>query len=564
MDIYSNTPDLDKCTDDSCVPPGLRHPHSTFSTTSLILTTLSSVPFFLTFILVGLFAFLRVFPYLTNEQNSLTNGGRLLSPTKASPTFSLPPTLKPAPSTVSRRLSALVFAITLGATGVLSELILCEIMDWGDTNARWLWFRCTINVLLLLLIIVAPLLEIYAFITRRDESELIAISSPKPSAWKRRSRGLAMVVMFVGWLWLFYKLGDHLPLPPADEVLFPDGSMSFETTAKGISDECLSRLGVIGVSLMALLSGFGCISAPWYSFTRKSSPVTETDLRRAQGGLEATVQMLESKRLKLAQIERKLNSNSATDGGMISKMMSSLRGTDELREASTLQMEISGLVAMQTSLSTEVHDISTRLKEQERAHTALGRVYAIVQFGFSIYCLYRISSTVLLRFSTWTTSADTHTFSQKDPIGNILAVVIKHYDHDLNREAWSRNIGFAFSGVIIFGSLNSVAITFNMVTRAAPSVWGHAGLALAVSQITAIYVVSAAVLLRSSLPKDMGSVLESSLGVMLDVRWVDGWFDNLFLVGSVVTLICLVLARRFGEEERLAEEDLMERGSKMN
>lgn len=378
--------------------------------------------------------------------------------------------------------------------------------------------------------------------------------------------------MFGTWIWLFYKLGDHLPLPPIDEALFPDGNVSFETTAKGVSDECLSRLGVIGVSLMALLSGFGAISAPWYCFARRQKPVTETDLRRAQGGLEATTQMLDSKRQKLATIERKLNSKggspevAAGAGSILTKMMSSLRGgNDDFKEASALHMEISGLVTMQTSLSNDVQNITTRLKEQGRAQTVLGRMYGVVQFAFAIYCIYRISSTLLLRFSAWSTAAHggTVTFSQKDPIGNILAVIVKHYDPDLNREAWSRNIGFGFSGVIILGSLNSVLITFNMITKAAPGVWGHAGLALAVSQVTAIYVMSAAVLLRSSLPRDMGSVLGSALGVMLDVRWVDGWFDSVFLVGSAVTLVCLVGVRRFREEEGMSEDEILERGSKM-
>ncbi|KAK6519442.1 hypothetical protein TWF281_003276 [Arthrobotrys megalospora] len=559
----------DQCTDDSCFPPGMNKSSSSATpfTSSLLLTTLSSVPFFTTFLFISLFAFLRLFPYITNEHN----GSR---PT-LTPTLSLQPAVKTSPSTVYRRLSAIVFAITLGATGVLGELILCEIMDWGDMSARWLWFRCTTNILLVMLIIVAPFLEIYSFIHRRDEnnSEMLSPTSTKRVAgtWRKKSKSVAMLLMFGTWIWLFYKLGDHLPLPPIDEALFPDGNVSFETTAKGVSDECLSRLGVIGVSLMALLSGFGAISAPWYSFARRQKPVSENDLRRAQGGLDATNQMLETKRLKLASIERKLNSKGSPEantgaGGILTKMMSSLRGgNDDLREASALHMEISGLVAMQTSLGNDVQNITTRLKEQGRAQTILGRVYSVVQFAFAIYCIYRISSTLLLRFSAWSTAAHggTVTFSQKDPIGNILAVIIKHYDPDLNREAWSRNIGFGFSGVIILGSLNSVLTTFNMITKAAPGVWGHAGLALAVSQVTAIYVMSAAVLLRSSLPRDMGSVLGSALGVMLDVRWVDGWFDNVFLVGSAVTLVCLVMVRRFREEEGMSEEEILERGSKM-
>ncbi|KAK6348545.1 hypothetical protein TWF718_006333 [Orbilia javanica] len=576
MDSMLSTSDLpadiaDQCTDDSCFPPGLNKSVSASPfASSLLLTTVSSVPFFVTFILISLFAFLRLFPYITNDQNGVRPA--------LTPTLSLQPVAKStSPSTVYRRLSAVVFAITLGTTGVLGELILCEIMDWGDMSARWLWFRSTTNVLIVMLIIVAPLLEIYSFIHRRDENNIELLTSPtSPSvkrgvAWRKKTKSVAMILMFGIWIWLFYKLGDHLPLPPIDEALFPDGNMSFETTAKGISDECLSRLGVIGVSLMALLSGFGAISAPWYCFARRQKPVSETDLRRAQGGLEATNQMLEAKRQKLATIERKLSSKGSPEintgaGSILTKMMSSLRGgNDDFKEASALQMEISGLVAMQTSLGNEVQNITNRLKEQSRAQTILGRIYRVVQFAFAIYCVYRISSTLLLRFSAWSTAAHggTVTFSQKDPIGNILAVIIKHYDPDLNREAWSRNIGFGFSGIIILGSLNSVLTTFNMITKAAPSVWGHAGLALAISQVTAIYVMSAAVLLRSSLPRDMGSVLGSALGVMLDVRWVDGWFDNVFLVGSAVTLVCLVVVKRFREEESMSEEELLERGSKM-
>ncbi|KAF3934893.1 hypothetical protein ABW19_dt0204929 [Dactylella cylindrospora] len=547
--------DADKCTDDSCVPPHLRG--KTSFTSSIILTTFASVPFFATFVIVALFAYVRLFPYLSNDpsHNHQQNG-------RGTPTISLQPAARNTPTTVYRRFSAVVFAITLGATGVLSELILCEIMDWGNTNARWLWFRCTINILLLQLVVVAPLLEIYSFLNRKDETDIIGVAAPKKATWMKRTKAATMIALFGIWIWLFYKLGDHLPLPPIDQTLFPDGGVSLKKTAKGLSDECLSRLGVIGVSLMALLSGFGCISAPWHSFTRKQKPVTEADLRRAQGGLDATNDMLENKRLKLAQIERKVNAKQASDGFM-TKMMSSLRGSDDGREASALKTEITGLIAMQTSLTNDVNTISSRLKEQSRAHTPVGRINAIAQFAFSIYCLYRISSTLLLRFSTWTTS-NANTFSQKDPINNILAVIVKHYDPDLNREAWSRNIGFAFSGVIIFGSVNSVLTTFSMVTKAAPSVWGHTGLALAVSQVTAIYVLSSAVLLRSSLPKDMGSVLETALGVMLDVPWVDGWFDTVFLTGSLITLMCLVVVRKFRDVDDFGEDDMLERGNKMN
>ncbi|KAK6340648.1 hypothetical protein TWF696_008972 [Orbilia brochopaga] len=575
MELFASSADAaDQCTDDSCLPPGLRKPSSSFFfSSSLIVTALSSVPFIATFTFVALAAFLRLFPYLTGDAKHQL---------QHAPTLSLQPAGTrngAAQGTVYRRFVAAMFAITLAVTGVLAELILCEIMEWGDMTARWFWFRFTINTLLLLVVVVVPLLEIHSLLARRDEADATAAAAAAGQKnWRRRTRMLGVAAVFGCWIWTFYKLGEYLPLPPIDLTLFPYGydSVSFEKTAKGISDECLSRLGVIGISLMALLAGFGCISAPWQCFTRRPRPATEADLRRAQGGLEAATQMLDTKRMKLAQMERKLeNKAAAGSDGFVGKMMSSLRGgSDDLREASSLQMEIAGLASMQAALANETSGIATRIREQARAKTAMGRLYSFGRFAFAVYCLYRISSTVALRFSTWTAASAAmgpgevgdaaSTFSQRDPINNFLAVVAKHYHGSLDREAWRRNVGFAFSGVIILGSLNSVLTTFSMVTKAAPAVWGHAGLALAISQVTAVYVLSAAVLLRSSLPRDMGSVLGSALGVMLDVRWVDGWFDEVFLVGCAITLVCLVVVRRFREESELSEEDLLERGSKLN
>src|SRR5438874_1168352 len=138
---------------------------------------------------------------------------------------------------------------------------------------------------------------------------------------------------------------------------------------------------------MALLSGFGCISSPWQSFTVRPKPVTETDVRRIQSGLEATAEMLETKRNKLAQLERKLNAKASpwihqdncvvqaddmlqsTQDGFMTKMMSSIRGDNDTREVSALRLEISGLATMQQSLSNDLASASARLEEQSRSHT---------------------------------------------------------------------------------------------------------------------------------------------------------------------------------------------------
>jgi len=54
------------------------------------------------------------------------------------------------------------------------------------------------------------------------------------------------------------------------------------------------------------LAGFGCVSSPWHNFTVKARPITEIDISRAQGGLDAAIEMLETKRNRMRFLEKKI------------------------------------------------------------------------------------------------------------------------------------------------------------------------------------------------------------------------------------------------------------------
>jgi hypothetical protein len=40
-----------------------------------------------------------------------------------------------------------------------------------------------------------------------------------------------------------------------------------------LSEGCLERIGIIGISLMALLAGFAAVSSLWQTFAVKNRPV---------------------------------------------------------------------------------------------------------------------------------------------------------------------------------------------------------------------------------------------------------------------------------------------------
>lgn len=525
------------CDDDLCVPPGLAGP-STFS------TILSLSPFIITFVGVSTVVLRRIFPQLSRIQSSRDGEDHFL-PSDA------PLSLQQAHAehgtkSLRRQVAAATFSTTVGLAAVLGELILCEISELVDPHARTVALRITVPTLLFLLVLLIPFLELQSLIAGSGWSFQRTSKGKLPrAAW------VLQFGIFGLWLFAFWSLGNLVPV--GSEVMSHSNSkMSRQEpeTPNGLARACLERIGVIGISLMALLSGFASVSSPWHTFGSKASrrPVTESDIARKQAGLDATNEMLLTKRHRLQALQRKVaDTSSAHKPGYLTKVLGSIRGDNDQTEIRSLRLEIAGLEAMEANLASSLSALRARQADSARAATPLGKLLIIPTYAFSIYCVYRIAATTLTtlrRFYYPTTS-----FSSSDPINRLLGLFAKHWDPKLDQIAWARQISFLLSGFILAASANSVRQTFHLFAKWTPGLLyqAQANLALLIGQITAIYVISAALLLRSNLPKEVGSAIGDALQSALEPGFVDRWFEGWFLLASVSTAAGIWLGRKIGE-----------------
>ncbi|KAI4200104.1 MAG: hypothetical protein LQ350_004143 [Teloschistes chrysophthalmus] len=279
-------PSSDDC--DECRPPG--------SPPAPTAVALSSLPFIATFLLVSTIVLQKLFPILSSYA----------SPNSTKFSFNLSPS-----RLTIQRFSALTSSTTIALAAVLAELILCEISGYIDPNVRRLAFHFTIALLLIILVVVIPSLQIHSVISA--------------AGWeftgKSRGRGrlrLAWVLQFIStaaWLVGFWWTGEQLLAKASSPV---QGSRSSQT----LSEACLSRVGIIGISFMALLSGFASVSAPWQTFfSPHRHPVTEADVARKAAGLEATDDMLAAKRSRLRALESKIADSPLNKAGFFQKAM---------------------------------------------------------------------------------------------------------------------------------------------------------------------------------------------------------------------------------------------------
>ena len=99
------------------------------------------------------------------------------------------------------------------------------------------------------------------------------------------------LIIWCAYFYLFWKLGDPFP------ILSPKhGVLSIE--------QGISRVGVIGVTIMALLSGFGAVNYPYSSMTMFMRSVTVMDVQTIEKKLLQTMEMITAKKKKIVLAER--------------------------------------------------------------------------------------------------------------------------------------------------------------------------------------------------------------------------------------------------------------------
>ncbi|KAK3333307.1 Abscisic acid G-protein coupled receptor-domain-containing protein [Cercophora scortea] len=544
-------------------------------------TLVSLSPFIATFAIVSLVVARRVFPRLSRAQAGASANNNDDDEDEHVLPASAPASLRQAHAEHAarslhhrRRAAAWTFAATLGLTALLAELILADISDLVSPHARAVALRFTLPTLLFLLIVVIPLLELRSVVAGSGWSFRRKGGGRSPRvAW-----GL-LFVLFSGWLFVFWSVGGVItaetdgarwPGTGSSEAgWFDSTGMTIGRAAAGqrhrdslvellrsgrLARACLERIGVIGILLMALLSGFASVSSPWHAFADQRAfrrrPVTEADVARKQAGLEATREMLASKRHRLRALQRRVEetagSNGGGGGGLVGKMLGSLKGmaSSEASEIKGLALEIKGLEAMEANLAGSLAVLRTRQAEHRRDGTVMGMALAVPRYGFSVYCVYRILATTLttVRRAYYPGAS----FSSSDPINRFLGLLAKHWDPKLDQLAWARQISFLLSGVILAASANSALQTFHLFAKWAPGLLyqAQANLALLVGQIAATYVISSALLLRSNLPREVGRSVGDALESALEPGFVDRWFEGWFLVASAVTLVGIWVGRK--------------------
>jgi hypothetical protein len=279
---------------------------------------------------------------------------------------------------IKNRTVQILFSLTFALSCSMFQLIIFEILDVLQRSTRWVHWKVDLYLMLLLLIFVLPF-----FIFR-----LLTIKIFRT----RRYAALASVVLMAAFLLCFYKIGDPFPIVSKRE----HGLLSIE--------HGVSRIGVIGVTSMAILSGFGAVNAPYENLAYFLRVVDDSHLARVEKDMLMLLEhlLLKKKRLLIVRVEVKRlyggHHPPEAKATLLTKLWSSmsLAVPNEARllqeEAQKLRGEIEALEEHRRQQFTSMHELHYGRNRLERSKTCKGRFFNFLGYLFSIYCIYKVRS----------------------------------------------------------------------------------------------------------------------------------------------------------------------------
>ncbi|TPX67885.1 hypothetical protein SpCBS45565_g03512 [Spizellomyces sp. 'palustris'] len=391
---------------------------------------------------------------------------------------------------VRNGLVRIVFAATFAASCTLFEMIIFEIGGVLDASSRWLHWKITLYVMLVHVIALLPFYQFYICFAERE------------SAWLRR---------------------DQFPINNAQDR----AASSIFAIEPG-----MGRVGVIGVTIMAILSGFGAVNSPYTTLSFFLRQVTDTDVISAEKKLLQTMDMVLSKKKKILLAQRRQQAMGEQHivgvGGFMRNMFNKVTGGFRLgnENIGILAHEIKALETVMQQLFMDLDDLNSERERIKYSKTFKGHYFNILGYIFSAYCLWKVfTSTLNIVFNR---------VGGADPVTHGLNLLVHHVGIEVDVTFWAPQLSFVFVGVLVVCSIRGLLIQFMKFFRAFSSSLSPNNIVLFLAHVMGMYFLSTVLMMRMSVPPQHRTIITNVLG-RIEFNFYHRWFDVIFLVSAIAS-----------------------------
>ncbi|CUS23529.1 LAQU0S10e02520g1_1 [Lachancea quebecensis] len=336
------------------------------------------------------------------------------------------------------------------------------------------------------------------------------------------------------------------------------------------STNMLTKLSIMGVSVMAFLSGVASVSTPYYVFQliryKRRKPNSGFSERIPVAWMDDVV-LKEQKGECERRIKEGMNAlksiNSQPNGPNL------VLRQRHIEETAKFQLELARLES-RTKESKHVRDLKKYF-----------------QLGFLVYCVYKLLNTFFWKIPAlawhffqypFDHSYERLGFSEagsgsSDPLAvtlaNVLSFLLFKFKNQQDKDSLAKQISLVLSVSLFACSVSTVTTTISYLTtllptrlqilalktmqrdssasvlptsskpqneyKKSPSVIKN----LLVSELTGVYILATILMIRSNLPLDVASRLNQMLGEDFGVPdiVIEVWFDKVFAVSTILSFV---------------------------
>lgn len=388
----------------------------------------------------------------------------------------------------------IMFTVTLTLSCSMFELIIFEILGVTEPNSRLFYWKLIIYLMLIMLIFVLPFSISYFIISN---SRL-----RRSTFWVN----LASMLLYILLVLIFVKIGDQFPITSPNY-----GAFSIE--------QGLSRVGVIGVSLIGVLSGFGAVNYPYTSMTCFMRAVSKNDIKQLETKLMVNYRTIIDKKKQIIckenEKDQKINTWSSSQICIPFLSKKTFNSEPSLAE---LKSSYSTLEELTRQLFLELVELRQMQQRIEWSKTFKGQYFNLLGYIFSAYCVLKIFLCSVNIVFDRVIKVDTVTRS--------LQIAVNYVGLEIDDiRLWSQHLSFIFVGIIVVTSIRGLLITLTKVSKQdivskltlfkyltkfliLSNQWFYAlssskssnAIVLVLAQIMGMYFVSSVLLMRMNVP----------------------------------------------------------------
>lgn len=400
----------------------------------------------------------------------------------------------------------LLFELTFSLSLSLVLLILFDalgIMHAATRRVHWLF---DVYALVITLVFVLPTAQVYHILI--------------DSGWRSSEALRSSLICELLFLYIFWRIGDPFPMVRSSALkavprLLADLSI----------EAAMSRILVIGTTMLAILSGFTAVHLPYSYLSSIIHPIKEKEVLALGDKLCSALDAVLDKKRQLLETEVRYAARPSGSRGSRLPQGRALQGLPpDVVEA---ERKVSALFVEYNEAAAAWHDVAF-------ARTRIGRLFTVLGALMLLLCGVRLVAAVYHIYAHLRgagVGAKGGAFLISDHLHGLL---VRAGVKGLDVKVVYQYATLGITSVLICVNLRAALVRMTSVfALLAGNDALNSSAAVFIAHLMGTYVISSTVLIRSFLPPGSRVLISDILGKM-EFQYFQRWFDVLFISSAVI------------------------------